>query len=140
MKADDCGTQKTANDVMLNHIADHLQFLALLTPRLCTEKLADGNVHLLSSSQASSSGRSAGKRSSLDDDLPEGNGVDLINEVDTDITRLEPARTLTPEEFAFLLSIVNANPTAAQGLVQDIRGRVGIQTNQYVVHGTSIVQ
>lgn len=36
-------TNPMTNLMMMNHIADHLQFLALLTPRLSTDKLVDGD-------------------------------------------------------------------------------------------------
>lgn len=54
------------NLMMMNHIADHLQFLALLTPRLSTDKL-DGHIHDFSSSRALSSDRISGNGSTLDD-------------------------------------------------------------------------
>ncbi|KAF2801990.1 uncharacterized protein BDZ99DRAFT_577208 [Mytilinidion resinicola] len=83
VKADECGTQKTANTVtmMLKHIADHLQFLALLTPRLSTEKLAVGDVHAFPSSQASTSDRAPGKRSTLNNEFEFVQG-DEVNEAD----------------------------------------------------------
>lgn len=55
--------------MMLGHIADHLQFLALLTPRLATENLEEGGSHTFSSDQGLSSDHCPGKRSTLDDDF-----------------------------------------------------------------------
>lgn len=83
VKADESGTKETAKimTVMLNHIADHLQFLALLTPRLSTEKLAVGDVHAFPSSQAISTDRAPGKRSTLDDELEFAQG-DEVKESD----------------------------------------------------------
>ncbi|KAK7718128.1 hypothetical protein SLS63_010513 [Diaporthe eres] len=62
-------SQKATNTAMLNHIADHLQFLALLTPRLSTEKFREGKVQDTSSSRAISSDGSHGKRSTLEEEL-----------------------------------------------------------------------
>ncbi|UPK96915.1 hypothetical protein LCI18_007850 [Fusarium solani-melongenae] len=60
--------------MMLDHIADHLQFLALLTPRLSTEKLGEGGTHTFSSDQGLSSDQGSGKRSTLDDDFASAEG------------------------------------------------------------------
>lgn len=66
------------NLMMMNHIADHLQFLALLTPRLSTDKL-DGHAHDFSSSQALSSDRISGNRSTLDDQFGPTEGSEAQN-------------------------------------------------------------
>ncbi|KAK4445253.1 hypothetical protein QBC34DRAFT_333410 [Podospora aff. communis PSN243] len=62
------GTRIAANTAMLNHIADHLQFLALLTPRLLSEKLTDGDIQDFSSSIVTSNEGPPGDRSTLDND------------------------------------------------------------------------
>lgn len=62
-------SQKAINTAMLNHIAEHLQFLALLTPRLLTEKLTEGKTEDTSSSRALSSDGSSGRRSTLDEEF-----------------------------------------------------------------------
>ncbi|KAL7952611.1 hypothetical protein V8C34DRAFT_322810 [Trichoderma compactum] len=64
-------------NLMMNHITDHLQFLALLTLRLSTEKLADGDIDTFSSSRSFSSEEGSGKRSIRDD----GFGTDEGDEV-----------------------------------------------------------
>ncbi|KAL6838094.1 hypothetical protein V8C40DRAFT_231591 [Trichoderma camerunense] len=63
---------------MMNHIADHLQFLALLTLRLSTEKLARGDIHVFSSSQSFSSDEGLGKRSTLDDEIGSAEGDETL--------------------------------------------------------------
>jgi hypothetical protein len=55
-------------NAMLNHIADHLQFLALLTIRLSARKIANGDVHSFSSSQTHSSDQDSEDRNSFDND------------------------------------------------------------------------
>jgi hypothetical protein len=82
---------------MLNHIADHLQFLALLTPRLSTEKLADGDVQEFSSSRAISSDGAPGKRSTLEDELKtrEETNLNVLQEN----APLEAERTQHPPEI-----------------------------------------
>ncbi|RSM09874.1 hypothetical protein CEP52_003926 [Fusarium oligoseptatum] len=57
----------TKHVMMANHIAGHLQFLALLTPRLSTKNLADGEDIDFASSQAPSDDSNSGERSTLDD-------------------------------------------------------------------------
>ncbi|EXK77690.1 hypothetical protein FOQG_17616 [Fusarium oxysporum f. sp. raphani 54005] len=69
--------------MMLDHIADHLQFLALLTPRLSTEKLGEGGIHTFSSYQGLSSDQGSGKRSTLDDDFASAEG-DETQDADMD--------------------------------------------------------
>lgn len=46
-------------NLMMNHIAYHLQFLALLTSRLSTEKLADGDIYTRTFSSYHSAARKA---------------------------------------------------------------------------------
>ncbi|PON24829.1 hypothetical protein TGAM01_v206337 [Trichoderma gamsii] len=53
---------------MMNHIADHLQFLALLTVRLSARKITDGDENSFSSSPALSSDQDSEQRSTLDDE------------------------------------------------------------------------
>lgn len=48
---------------MMNHIADHLQFLALLTVRLSARKITEGDEHSFSSSPALSSNQDSEKGS-----------------------------------------------------------------------------
>jgi hypothetical protein len=97
MKAGDSSKQEAANTAMLNHIADHLQFLALLTTRLSTEKLADGAVQDFSSSRAVSSDGAPGKRSTLDDKLEicEETNLNVLQEN----TPLEAESTQHPPEI-----------------------------------------
>lgn len=89
---------------MMNHITDHLQFLALLTLRLSTGKLADGDIHAFSSSQALSSDQGSGKRSTLDDEFGTAE-EDEAQETDADVfldetpeagTILDPAESRKP--------------------------------------------
>ncbi|UKZ71431.1 uncharacterized protein TrAtP1_012386 [Trichoderma atroviride] len=54
---------------MMDHIADHLQFLGLLTIRLSAKKITDGHVNSFSSSQALSSDQGSEKGSTLDDEI-----------------------------------------------------------------------
>ncbi|KAL5092835.1 hypothetical protein Trisim1_000570 [Trichoderma cf. simile WF8] len=61
--------KKSTMDLMINHIADPLQFLALLTLRLSAEKLSDVDRHAFSSSQSFSSEKSSRKQSTLDDEI-----------------------------------------------------------------------
>lgn len=77
-----CNSGTQAINAMLNHIADQLQFLALLTPRLWSEKLADRNVRVSSSSRAVSSEGVPGKRSTLDDEVGgrEETNLDVLHE------------------------------------------------------------
>lgn len=70
-------------DLMLNHIADHLQFLALLTLRLSAEKLSDGGLHAFSSSQSFSSGEDSEKRITLDGEIETAEGY-KVPEIDED--------------------------------------------------------
>lgn len=56
-------------DLMINNIADHLQFLALLTLRLSAEKLSGGDIHTFSSTQSFSSEQGSRKESTLDDEI-----------------------------------------------------------------------
>ncbi|PKK50413.1 hypothetical protein CI102_7515 [Trichoderma harzianum] len=69
--------------LMMDHIADHLQFLALLTLRLSVEKLADGDLHAFSSSQSFSSDEDSEKRSTLDDEMGTDEGYE-VPEIDED--------------------------------------------------------
>lgn len=79
--ADTETTTRAKSAMMLDHIADHLQFLALLTPRLSAEKLGEGGTHTFSSYQGSISGQGPGKRSTLDDDFAytEGGKTQVAN-------------------------------------------------------------
>ncbi|KAI8674310.1 NACHT domain-containing protein [Fusarium keratoplasticum] len=67
--------------MMTNHIAGHLQFLALLTPRLSTKNLADGKDIDFASSQAPSGDSNSGERSTLGDEfqLEEGPNTQSID-------------------------------------------------------------
>lgn len=56
-----------AVDIMMTHIAEHLQFLALLTLRLSTEYFSKGDIDALSSAEALSSDQQSRRRSTLDD-------------------------------------------------------------------------
>ena len=96
-KSDHRGIQRTTNTMMLNHIADHLQFLAVLTPRLSTEKLAVGDVEAFSSSRTSND-YAFGKRSTLSDEfeLSEANEVKEIEEPVTLQESLQPEARSTP--------------------------------------------
>ncbi|UKZ81815.1 hypothetical protein TrVFT333_009589 [Trichoderma virens FT-333] len=76
-------------DLMMDHIADHLQVLALLTLRLSTENLADGEIHAISSSQAPSDDQGSGKRSSLDGESDIFFEEDVIQEIDQDASLVE---------------------------------------------------
>ncbi|KAH7308886.1 hypothetical protein B0I35DRAFT_463803, partial [Stachybotrys elegans] len=81
--ADTEPSNRAESAMMLNHIADHLQFLALLTPRLSTEKLGEGGTHAFSSDQELSSYQGSGKRSTLDDDFASAEG-DKSHDADMD--------------------------------------------------------
>ncbi|KAI1132822.1 hypothetical protein F5Y10DRAFT_291785 [Nemania abortiva] len=64
--------QRSANFLtMLHHIADHLQFLAILTPRLSVEKLSTGEQHKFYSDGSSTNSTLGERRSTLDDDFEE---------------------------------------------------------------------
>ncbi|EHK16147.1 uncharacterized protein TRIVIDRAFT_206799 [Trichoderma virens Gv29-8] len=76
-------------DLMMDHIADHLQVLALLTLRLSTENLADGEIHAISSSQAPSDEQGSGKRGSLDGESEIFFEEDMIQEIDQDASLVE---------------------------------------------------
>ncbi|KAK7403527.1 hypothetical protein QQX98_010705 [Neonectria punicea] len=77
-KADDGETQDTTSTLMLNHIADHLQFVALITQRFSVEKLVAGDVQDFPSSQAMSSDMASGRRSTVEDELEHLEGHDFI--------------------------------------------------------------
>ncbi|KAM0474390.1 hypothetical protein ACHAPX_007727 [Trichoderma viride] len=55
--------------LVMNHIADHLQFLGLPTVRFSAKKITDGDEHSFSSSPALSSDRDFEQRSTLDDEF-----------------------------------------------------------------------
>jgi hypothetical protein len=72
--------------ILLDHIADHLQFLALLTPRLSSEKLGEGGKETFASDQGLSSSEDPGRRSTLVDDLESAEELDTENsDVDTSL-------------------------------------------------------
>ncbi|KAK2746950.1 hypothetical protein FQN57_002522 [Myotisia sp. PD_48] len=100
--ADESETQNKAKTMtmMLNHIANHLQFLALLTPRLSTDKLAVGDVQTFSGSQASDSSKVTGRKSTQDEDLEFVEG-DWMSEADKDgILQNLPSETESMPELA----------------------------------------
>ena len=82
MDTSDSSIRNAVSGAMLNHIADHLQFLALLTPRLSTEKLAEGDMQESFSSQVISNEGSPYARSTLDSDddleLPGDTSLDVL--------------------------------------------------------------
>jgi hypothetical protein len=103
MKTGGSAAQKAANTAMLNHIADHLQFLALLTPLLSTEKLADGEAQDFSSSLAISS-----------DGAPEKRSRNLDDELETREDTPEPAANPSPKQpLEILASLPEASFDAA---------------------------
>ncbi|RTE81983.1 hypothetical protein BHE90_003557 [Fusarium euwallaceae] len=65
---------KPTRHMMMNHIAGHLQFLALLTPRLSTKNLADGEDIDFASSQGPSGDSNSGERSTLGDEFEHKEG------------------------------------------------------------------
>ncbi|KAJ4310139.1 hypothetical protein N0V84_011132 [Fusarium piperis] len=72
--------KSTKHKMMTDHIAGHLQFLALLTPRLSTKNLADGEDTEFASSQAPSGNSNPGERSTLGDEFePEGQETPSID-------------------------------------------------------------
>lgn len=92
-------TQKSIRAI-LNHIADHLEFLALLTPRLWTEKLADGELQVFSSSRAVSSEGISGKRSTLDDESGGGEEANLgvlEENIPHDVESTGPSPNIIPD-------------------------------------------
>ncbi|KAI0153422.1 hypothetical protein BJ166DRAFT_616600 [Pestalotiopsis sp. NC0098] len=66
---DPASSTRVAKNIAMNHIADHLQFLALLTLRLATGHLADNDGDLPSQATAMSSNEHPGTRSTLNDEL-----------------------------------------------------------------------
>lgn len=73
--------KSTKHKMMTDHIAGHLQFLALLTPRLSTKNLADGEDTDFASNQDPSDNSNPGERSTLGDEfefeVPETLSVDI---------------------------------------------------------------
>ncbi|KAJ4256762.1 hypothetical protein NW762_008858 [Fusarium torreyae] len=61
-------TVNSATDLMMKHIATHLQSLALLTPRLASSEFEEGETRDFASSEGPSSSRTLGQRSTIEDD------------------------------------------------------------------------
>ncbi|KAF3019283.1 hypothetical protein E8E14_007440 [Neopestalotiopsis sp. 37M] len=78
---------RSAEKPILDHIASHLQFLALLTLRLSTEALADVNEYDFPSSKDSSTNQSSKRRIALeikDNSSNTGTTQDLMSDSDPD--------------------------------------------------------
>ncbi|RSL68666.1 hypothetical protein CEP54_002674 [Fusarium duplospermum] len=73
------GMKPAKHMTMANHIAGHLQFLALLTPRLSTKSLTDEEDIDFASSQALSGDSNSGERSTLGDELELEEGQNTQN-------------------------------------------------------------
>ncbi|RMJ08777.1 hypothetical protein CDV36_011613 [Fusarium kuroshium] len=87
--------KKPTRHMMMNHIAGHLQFLALLTPRLSTKNLADGEDIDFASSQAPSGDSNSGERSTLDDEFEHKEGQETWNiDIQETISGKNPVRVL----------------------------------------------
>ena len=121
-KVDESGSQKITNTVavMLDHIADHLQFLALLTPRLSTEKLAVGDVQAFISSQVSSSDRASGKRSTVNDELESAQGDEVEADEHGILQENLPPEAGTISELASRYSLESRPQNEGMGAVTPV--------------------